>query len=124
MTHRTGPRGPQRRPRDTPYPAIRCPRTGTPSPPVDPPAGEPSPLGRRAATDAAPLPRLYTPAEAADLLTVGESWLRRKAAARVVPCTLLGKHLRFSAADLAAIAAAAARPPLTGPGATRRRGPR
>jgi excisionase family DNA binding protein len=53
---------------------------------------------------------LYTPAEAAQLLKVRESWLRKKAAARQVPCTVLGKHLRFSAADIAAIIAAAAQP--------------
>jgi excisionase family DNA binding protein len=55
-------------------------------------------------------PLLYTPAEAAELLRVRESWLRKKAAARAVPCTFLGKHLRFSPVDLAAIVAAAARP--------------
>ncbi len=55
---------------------------------------------------------LYTPAEAAQLLKVRESWLRRKSAARQVPCTFLGKHLRFSAADLAAIITAAAQPPV------------
>jgi excisionase family DNA binding protein len=55
-------------------------------------------------------PVLYTPAEAAQRLRVRESWLRKKAAARAVPCTFLGKHLRFSPADLAAIVAAAARP--------------
>ncbi|GAA0986463.1 hypothetical protein GCM10009555_063980 [Acrocarpospora macrocephala] len=38
------------------------------------------------------------------------SWLRRKAAARAVPCTFLGKHLRFSRTDLEAIAAAGHRP--------------
>jgi excisionase family DNA binding protein len=54
---------------------------------------------------------LYTPAEAATLLRVRESWLRRRAAARQVPCTFLGKHLRFSAADLAAIVARAAHTP-------------
>ena len=48
---------------------------------------------------------LYTPAEAAVLLRVRESWLRRKAGARVIPCTFLGRHLRFSPADLAAIVA-------------------
>jgi excisionase family DNA binding protein len=53
---------------------------------------------------------LYTPAEAAQRLRVRESWLRKKAAAREVPCTFLGKHLRFSAADLTAIVAASARP--------------
>jgi hypothetical protein len=39
---------------------------------------------------------LYTPGEAAQPLKVRESWLRKKAAARLVPCTFLGKHLRFS----------------------------
>jgi excisionase family DNA binding protein len=56
-------------------------------------------------------PLLYTPGEAAQLLRVRESWLRKKAAARQVPCTFLGKHLRFSPSDLAAIIAAAAQPP-------------
>ena len=63
-------------------------------------------------------PRLYTPAEAAALLRVPESWLRRRAGRRQIPRTFLGKHLRFSAADLAAIIAAAAEP------ATGRRRPR
>jgi excisionase family DNA binding protein len=48
---------------------------------------------------------LYTTAESAELLRVRESWLRRRAAARQIPCTFLGKHLRFSAADLAGIVA-------------------
>jgi excisionase family DNA binding protein len=60
---------------------------------------------------------LYTPRAAAELLAVRESWLRRKAAARAVPCTFLGRHLRFSRADLEAIAQAAAHPPLTTPDA-------
>ncbi|MBF9132191.1 helix-turn-helix domain-containing protein [Plantactinospora sp. S1510] len=55
-------------------------------------------------------PLLYTPAEAAQRLQVRESWLRKKAAARQVPCTFLGKHLRFSPADLAAIITNAAQP--------------
>ena len=55
---------------------------------------------------------LYTPAEAAQRLRVRESWLRKKAAARQVPCTFLGKHLRFSPADLAAIVAASAQAPV------------
>lgn len=54
-------------------------------------------------TDSATLPRLHTPAAAAQLLSVPESWLRRKAGLRLIPCTFLGKHLRFSDADLAAI---------------------
>lgn len=53
---------------------------------------------------------LYTPEQAASKLQIRASWLRRKAAARLIPCTFLGKHLRFSSADLAAIVAAAAEP--------------
>ena len=53
---------------------------------------------------------LLLPSEAAGLLNVRESWLRKKAAARLIPCTYLGKHLRFSANDVAAIAAVSARP--------------
>jgi excisionase family DNA binding protein len=53
---------------------------------------------------------LYTPAQAAQRLRVRESWLRKKAAAREVPCTFLGEHLRFSPADLATIIAGSARP--------------
>jgi excisionase family DNA binding protein len=53
---------------------------------------------------------LYTPAEAAAMLRVRESWLRRKVAARLIPSTFLGRHLRFSATDLATIVAAHAQP--------------
>lgn len=53
---------------------------------------------------------LLTPEQAAELLQVRPSWLRRKAAARAVPCRFLGKHLRFSRTDVEAIAAASARP--------------
>lgn len=55
-------------------------------------------------------PVLYTPAQAAERLMVRESWLRRRAAQRLVPCTFLGKHLRFSPTDLERIIADAARP--------------
>jgi excisionase family DNA binding protein len=74
----------------------------------DPRGAAGRPAASPATTDDAPL--LYTPAEAAELLRVRESWLRKKAAARAVPCTFLGKHLRFSPADLVTIVAAAARP--------------
>ena len=56
-------------------------------------------------------PVLHTPAEAADLLKVRESWLRKKAAARAIPCTFLGKHLRFSDDDIAEIVRSGARKP-------------
>lgn len=55
--------------------------------------------------------RLYTPAQAADVLNVRESWLRKKAAARAIPCTFVGKHLRFSGSDLDEIIRAGARKP-------------
>jgi excisionase family DNA binding protein len=59
-------------------------------------------------------PLVYTPEEAARLLGVKPSWLRRKAAARAIPCTFLGKHLRFSRADLEAIVAAGEQAPRSG----------
>ena len=64
---------------------------------------------------------LLTPAQAAGMLQVRESWLRRRAAERRVPCSFVGKHLRFSYADLEAIVAAGARPArLEGSGLVRR----
>ena len=81
---------------------------------ADPTLGTPAaPVEDRASDATSGLLPLYTPAEAADLLAVRESWLRRRATARAVPCTFLGKHLRFSPADLVAIARAGATP--TGP---------
>jgi excisionase family DNA binding protein len=44
--------------------------------------------------------QLHTPAEAAEILKVRESWLRTMAARRAIPCTFLGKHLRFSDDDI------------------------
>ncbi|WP_107074952.1 helix-turn-helix domain-containing protein [Micromonospora sp. MH33] len=73
-----------------------------------PPPAPPAAHGGDQSDDQAP--HLYTPAEAAALLRVPESWLRRRAGRRQIPRTFLGKHLRFSAADLAAIIAAAAEP--------------
>jgi excisionase family DNA binding protein len=55
-------------------------------------------------------PRLHTAQQAADLLQVPVSWLRKKATARAIPCTFIGKHLRFSPADLTAIINAGTRP--------------
>jgi hypothetical protein len=75
------------------------------------------PSADRAAGDPARV--LFTPAQAAGLLQVRESWLRRRAARRLVPCTFLGKHLRFSRANLEQIAAdpaATTRPTTPGTG--------
>ncbi|MFE9246444.1 helix-turn-helix domain-containing protein [Nocardiopsis sp. NPDC006938] len=70
--------------------------------------------------ESAPL-ELFTPAQAAEKLKVPESWLRKKATARQVPFTFIGKHLRFSAQDLAQIIHDGRREPLTGPSSRPRR---
>jgi excisionase family DNA binding protein len=57
------------------------------------------------------VPLLYTADQAAALLQVSPSWLRKKATARAIPCTFIGKHLRFSPTDLAMIIAAGAYTP-------------
>jgi hypothetical protein len=57
--------------------------------------------------------QLHTPAEAADILRVRESWLRTKASARAIPCTFIGKHLRFSDSDILQIKQAGAREPIS-----------
>jgi hypothetical protein len=46
-------------------------------------------------------------------LKIRESWLRAKAAARAIPCTFIGKHLRFSDDDITQIMAEGARQPVT-----------
>jgi hypothetical protein len=45
------------------------------------------------------------------MLQVRPSWLRRRAAARMIPCRFLGKHLRFAKQDIEEIATAGRRPP-------------
>ncbi|MCL7377048.1 helix-turn-helix domain-containing protein [Streptomyces sp. 35G-GA-8] len=47
--------------------------------------------------------RLYTADQAAQLLQIPVSWLRKKATAHAVPHTRIGRHLRFSASDLKSI---------------------
>lgn len=56
---------------------------------------------------------LHTVAETAQILRVRESWLKTKASARLVPCTFVGKHLRFSDDDIAEIMRVGARQPFT-----------
>lgn len=63
--------------------------------------------------------QLHTAAEAAGILKVRESWLKTKAASRLIPCTFIGKHLRSSDDDIAEITKAGARHPAT----LRERGP-
>jgi hypothetical protein len=57
--------------------------------------------------------QLHTVAEAAGILKIRESWLKTKAAARLIPCTFVGKHLRFSDDDIAEIMKAGLRQPVT-----------
>ena len=57
--------------------------------------------------------QLHTAAEAAGILKVRESWLKTKAAARLIPCTFVGRHLRFSDDDIIEIMKAGARQPVT-----------
>lgn len=52
--------------------------------------------------------RLLTPPEVADLLGVSEAWLRRQAAGRLIPCTRLGRQLRFTPGQVDAIVQTAA----------------
>jgi len=61
------------------------------------------------------IPVLYTPEQAAKMLQVRPSWLRRRAAARAVPCRFLGKHLRFAKQDIEEIATASRRPTRNAP---------
>jgi hypothetical protein len=56
---------------------------------------------------------LHTVSEAAGILKVRESWLKTKASARMIPCTFIGKHLRFSDGDIAEIMRAGVRRPVT-----------
>jgi hypothetical protein len=91
---------------DQAVPELR-PRRGPARPASAPVAGEAAASDTRLAdlTDssvAAPL--LYTAEQAAALLQVRPSWLRRKASARAVPCRFVGKHLRFSRTDIETIA--------------------
>ncbi|WP_150236570.1 helix-turn-helix domain-containing protein [Nocardiopsis quinghaiensis] len=70
--------------------------------------------GGRQGKAADPLPEVFTPEEAAALLRVPESWLRKRASARQVPCTFIGKHLRFSSSDLEQIIRSGHRAPVSG----------
>ncbi len=60
-------------------------------------------------------PVLYTPAEAAERLRLRASWLRKRATARAIPTTFVGKHLRFSDNDLAEIIRLFHQEPVTRP---------
>ena len=87
---------------------MRHPTRPTPRRPQQPPTDTTATVSTTDSGGSAP--RVHTPAEAAVLLAVSESWLRRQAGQRKLPCTFLGRHLRFSDVDLQAIITAGARP--------------
>lgn len=59
--------------------------------------------------------QLLTFTEAAKFLNVPESWLRKKVAARAVPFTRLGRHVRFSEEHLLSIIQQGEQMPLVAP---------
>lgn len=75
--------------------------------------GSGTPPALRPPATAQPDVVLYTPEQAAAMLQVRPSWLRRRAAARTVPCRFLGKHLRFAREDIDQIAEASKETPRT-----------
>ncbi|WP_373287122.1 helix-turn-helix domain-containing protein [Wenjunlia tyrosinilytica] len=85
-----------------------------PNPPPQTPATAAAPPSREepdgTKTEHAEI-RLHTAEQASVLLQVPASWLRKKAAAGHIPCTKIGRHLRFSQADLTHIIRSGARSP-------------
>ncbi len=63
--------------------------------------------------------QLHTPQRPQAFSRCASHGSKSKAAARLIPCTFIGKHLRFSDDDIAAIMKAGARQPVT----SRERGP-
>lgn len=61
---------------------------------------------------------LLTIDEAAAMLSVPTTWLKKRVASHTVACTRLGRHIRFTREQVSAIIDAAAQPvapqPLTG----------
>lgn len=65
---------------------------------------------------------LLTVEQAAAMLAVPVSWLKQRVSARSVACTRLGRHVRFTRDQVAAIVEASEQPALSTPltGLTRR----
>ncbi len=53
--------------------------------------------------------QMYTAEQAGSLLQVSPWWLRKKASEGAIPCTFIGRYLRFTAENLAEIIAAGER---------------
>ena len=73
-------------------------------------------LARGRSSDSAPV--LLTVEQAAGMLAVPTSWLKQRVASHAVACTRLGRHIRFTHEQLAAIVTMNEQPvavaPLTG----------
>ena len=108
--------GPGRRGAPMPHPLSALPSSAPSTAPAQRAriADDPGDLGDQSTARFAALPAgltqlLFTAEQAAVLLAVRASWLRRAAAEGTIASTYLGKHLRFSHADLLAIIATGAR---------------
>ncbi len=79
-------------------------------------------IGRFASTPVEEPPVLLTLEQVADALCVPASWLKRRVASHTVACTRLGRHIRFTPQQMAAIVEDAAQPVAPAPvtGLTRR----
>ncbi len=70
-----------------------------------------APASAAEGNDRAEAARLFTAEQAAQVLQVPPSWLRKKAAAGAIPHTRIGRHLRFSDRDLQRLIEAGQRGP-------------
>jgi hypothetical protein len=100
---------------------LRLSRPSTTQPPEARDVGGASPSPTPAQNDEASAQGqlLFTADQAAQMLQVRPSWLRRRAAARSIPCRFLGKHLRFAREDIDQIADASRQDVQIGPRVTR-----
>jgi excisionase family DNA binding protein len=67
----------------------------------------------RGQTPAIDTTTLLTMAEAATHLRVPENWLRKKVSAGAVPCTRIGRHVRFTVAQVEEIIVGGEQRPLS-----------
>ncbi|WP_406516490.1 helix-turn-helix domain-containing protein [Streptomyces sp. NBC_00134] len=73
--------------------------------------GQSAPANAAVGNNRGEVARLFTAEQAAQVLQVPPSWLRKKAAAGAIPHTRIGRHLRFSDRDLQRLVAAGQRGP-------------
>ncbi|MEU5060110.1 MULTISPECIES: helix-turn-helix domain-containing protein [unclassified Streptomyces] len=73
--------------------------------------GQSAPASAAEGNNRAQVARLFTAEQAAQVLQVPPSWLRKKAAAGAIPHTRIGRHLRFSDRDLQRLIEAGQRGP-------------